>query len=98
MIYLQRIFDGNVKKVIGGMFIYGYLYYEVLKELEEQFGNGEVVVGVYLKIIFDYLEVFEDNFVQLRFFYNILYIVVFIFKSLSYKYDFAVIDNFRRVV
>ena len=82
MTHLQRALDGNAKKAIGGMLTHGHLYREALKELEEQFGNEEAVAGAYLKTIFDHPEVPEDNFAQLRSFYNTLHVAVSTLKTI----------------
>ena len=73
---MQRALVGNAKKAVGGMLTHGHLYREALKELEEQFGSEESVAGAYLKTVFDHPEVCEDNFAQLRSFYNTLHVAV----------------------
>ena len=98
MTHLQRALDGNAKKAIGGMRTHGNLYRETLKEFEEQFGNEEAVAGAYLKTTFDHPKVCEDNFAQLRSFYNTLHVAVSALKSLSYEHDLAATDNLRRTV
>ena len=72
------------------MLTHGHLYREALKELEEEFGNEESVAGAYLKTIFDHPKVSEDNFTQLRSFYNTLHVTVSTLKiqsSLSLLHD-----------
>ena len=98
MTHLQRALDGNAKKAVGGMLTHGHLYREALKELEEQFGNEESVAGAYLKTVLDHPKVSEDNFIQLRSFYNTLHVTVSTLKSLSYEHDLAATDNLRRAV
>ena len=98
MTHLQRALVGNAKKAVGGMLTHGHLYREALKELEEQFGSEESVAGAYLKTVFDHPEVCEDNFAQLRSFYNTLHVAVSTLKSLNYEHDLAATDNLRRAV
>ncbi|KAL9972903.1 hypothetical protein ACROYT_G019294 [Oculina patagonica] len=98
MTHLQRALAGNAKKAVGGMLTHGHLYREALKELEEQFGSEESVAGAYLKTIVDHPEVCEDNFAQLRSFYNTLHVAVSTLKSVSYEHDLAATDNLRRAV
>ena len=47
MTYLQRALSGNAKRTIGGMLNHGHLYKAALQEVEEQFGNEELVVAAY---------------------------------------------------
>ena len=98
MTHLQRALVGNAKRAVEGMLTHGHLYREALKELEEQFGNEESVAGAYLKTIFDHPIVCEDNFAQLRSFYNTLHVAVSTLKSLGYEHDLAATDNLRRAV
>lgn len=58
------------------MHTHGHLHKEALRELEEQFGNEELVAGAYLKTNFDHTEISENNFTQLRSFYNTLHVCV----------------------
>ena len=51
-----------------------------------------------MKTIFDHPEVCEDNFAQLRSFYNTVHVAVSTLKSLSYEHDLAATDNLRRAV
>ena len=98
MTHLQRALAGNAKKAVGGMLTHGHLYREALKEFEEQFDSEESVAGAYLKTIFDHPEVCEDNFAQLRSFYNTLHVAVSTLKSLSYVHELAATDDVRRAV
>ena len=98
MTHLQRALDGNAKKAVGGTLTHGHLYREALKELGEQFGNEESVAGAYLKTVFNHPKVSEDNFTQLRSFYNTLHVTVSTLKSLNYEHDLAATDNLRRAV
>ena len=98
MTHLQRALDGNAKKAVGGMLSHGHLYKTALVELEEQFGNEEVVVRAYLKTVYDHPKIAEDNFTQLRSFYNTLHVAVSTLKSLDYDSDLAATDNLRRAV
>ena len=95
MTYLQRALIGNAKKAVGGMLNHGYLYQAALAELEEQFGNEEVVAGAFLKTIFDHPTVAEGDIEQLRSFYNTLHIAVVTMKSLGYSHDLASSTNSR---
>ena len=54
MTYLQRALTGNAKRAIGGMINHGHLYKAALTELEEQFGNEELVAGAYMKTALDH--------------------------------------------
>ena len=80
------------------MLTHGHLNREALKELEEQFDSEESVAPAYLKTIFDHSEVCEDNFGQLRPFYNTLHTAVSTLKSLNYEHDLAARDNLRQTV
>ena len=70
MTYLQRALAGNVKKAIGGMLNHGHLYKAALTELEEQFGNEELVAGAFMKTVLDHPIVAKGDVTQLRSFYN----------------------------
>ena len=96
--HLQRALDLNTKKAVGGMLTHGHLYREALKELEEEFGNEESVAGAYLKTMFDHPKVSEDNFTQLRSFYNTLHVIVSTLKMQSYEHDLVATDNLKRAV
>jgi len=48
MTYLQRALVGNAKRAIGGMLNHGHLYKAALTELEERFGNEEIVAGAFM--------------------------------------------------
>ena len=98
MTHLQRALDGNAKTAFRGMLTHGHLYKEALKDLEEQFGNEELVEGAYLRTMFDHPEVCEDNFTQLRSFYNTLHLAVSTLNSLGYEHDLAATDNIRRAI
>ena len=80
------------------MLTHGHLYREALKELEEEFGNEESVAGAYLKTMFDHPKVIEDNFTQLRSFYNTLHVIVSTLKMQSYEHDLVATDNLKRAV
>ena len=95
MMHLQRALGGNAKRAVSGMLTHGHLYKEALKELEEPFGNEELVAGAYLRTIFDHPEVCEDNFTQLRSFYDIRNVAVSTLNSLGYEHDLAATDNLR---
>ena len=61
MTYLQRALTGNAKRAIGGMLNHGHLYKAALTELEEQFGNEELVAGAFMKTVFDHSVVVEGD-------------------------------------
>ena len=54
MTYLQRALVVNAKKAIEGKRNHGYLYKAALTELEEQFGNEELVAGAFVKTVLDH--------------------------------------------
>ena len=66
MTYLQRALVGNAKRsrAIGGMLNHGHLYKAALTELEEQFGNEELVAGAFMKTVFDHPIVAEGDVTQ----------------------------------
>ena len=98
MTYLQRALTGNAKKAVGRMLNHGHLYQAALAELEEQFGNEELVAGAFMKTIFDHPTVAEEDIAQLRSFYNTLHIAVVTMKSLGYSHDLASSTNTRAVL
>jgi len=61
------------KKATGGMLNHGHLYKAALTELEEQFGNEELVA--------------EGEVTQLRSFYNTLHNAVAMMRSLGYSHN-----------
>ena len=93
--YLQRVLVGNTKKAIGGMLNHGHLYKAALTELEEQFGNEELVAGAFMKTVLDRPIVVEGDLTQLRSFYNMLHNAVATMKSLEYSHDLASSTNTR---
>ena len=98
MTYLQRALTGNAKKAIGGMLNHGHLYKAALTELEEQFGNEELVAGAFMKAVFDHPVVVEGDIAQLRSFYNTLHNAVATMKSLGYSHDLMSSTNTRVVL
>ena len=98
MTYLQRALTGITKKAVGRMLNYGHLCQAALAELQEQFGNEELVAGAFLKTIFDHPTVAEGDIVQLRSFYDTLHIAVVTMKSLGYSHDLASSTNTRAVL
>jgi len=95
MTYLQRALVGNAKRAIGGMLNHGHLYMAALTELEEQFGNEELVAGAFIKTVLDHPIVAEGDVTQLRSFYNTLHNAVATMKSLGYSHDFSSSNNTR---
>ena len=95
MTYLQRALVGNAKRAIGGMLNHGHLYKAALTELEEQFGNEELVAGAFMKTVLDHPIVAEGDVTQLRSFYNTLHNAVATMKSLGYSHDLASSTNTR---
>ena len=95
MTYLQRAFVGNAKKAIGGMLNYGHLYKAALTELEEQFGNEELVAGAFMKTILDHPIVVEGDTIQLRSLYYTIHNALATMKSLGYSHDLASSTNAR---
>ena len=93
MTHLQRALTGDARNAVGGMLNHGHLYRAALTELEEQFGNEEIVAAAYLKTIYEHCTVPEDNFGQLRSFYNTVHVAVSTLKSLDYKHDLAATDK-----
>ena len=93
MTYLQRALVGNAKKAIGGMLNHGHLYKAALTELEEQFGNEEIVAGAFMKTVLDHPIVIEGDTIQLRSFCNTLHNAVATMKSLGYSHDLASSTN-----
>ena len=89
MTYLQRALVGNAKRAIGGMLNHSHLYKAALTELEEQFGNEELVAGAFIKTVLDHPIVAEGDVTQLRSFYNTLHNAVATMKSLGYSHDVA---------
>ena len=98
MTYLQRALTGNAKRAIGGMLNHGHLYKAALTELEEQFGNEELVAGAFMKTVFDHPVVVEGDIAQLRSFYNTLHNAVATMKSLGYLHDLMSSTNTRAVL
>ena len=82
-------------KAIGGMLNHGHLYKVDLTELEEQFGNEELVAGAFMKTVLDHPIVVEGDITQLRSFYNALHNAVATMKSLGYSHDLASSTNTR---
>ena len=93
MTYLQMALVGNAKSAIGGMLNHGHLYKAALTELEEQFGNEELVAGAFMKTILDDPIGAEGDVTQLRSFSNALHNAVATMKSLGYSYDLASSTN-----
>ena len=89
MTYLQRALVGNAKRTVGGMLNRGHLYKAALTELEEQFGNEELVAGTFMKTVLDHPIVAEGDITQLHSFYNTLHNKVATMKSLGYFHDLA---------
>ena len=89
MTYLQRALAGNAKKAIAGMLNHGHLCKAALTELEEQFGNEELVSGTFMKTVLDHLIVAEGDVTQLHSFYNTLHNAVATMRSLGYSHDLA---------
>ena len=98
MMYLQRAPVGEAKRAIGGMPNHGHLYRNALTELEEQFGNKEVIAGAYLQTIFDHSKVDKDDLLQLQSLYNTIHIAVETLKGLRFTSDLEATDNVRRAV
>ena len=94
MTYLQRALVGNAKKAIGGMLNHGHLYKAALTELEEQFGNEELVAGAFMRTVLDH-PIVEGDTIQLRSLYNTLHNAVTTMKSLGYSHDLASSTNTR---
>ena len=65
MTYLQMALIGNAKSAIGGMLNHGHLYKAALTELEEQFGNEELVARGFMNTVLDHLIVAEGEVTQL---------------------------------
>ena len=82
MTYLQRALVGNAKKAIGGMLNHGHLYKVALTELEKQFGNEELVAGIFMKTVLDHPIVAEGDVTQLRSFCI----------TMGYSHDFFIFD------
>ena len=95
MTYLQRALVGNAKKAIGGMLNHGNLYNAALTELEEQFGNEELVAGAFMKTVLDHPIVVEGDAIQLGSLYNKLHNAVATMKSLGYSHDLESSINAR---
>ena len=95
--YLERALVGNAKKAIAGMLNHGHLYKAALTELEEQFGNEELVTGAFMKTELDHPIVAdrEGDVTQLPSFYNTLHNAVTTMKSLGYSQDLASSTNTR---
>ena len=98
MTYLQRALTGNAKGAIGGMLNHGHLYKAALTELEEQFGNEELVAGAFMITVFHHPVVVEGDIPQLRSFYNTLHNAVARMKSLGYLHDLMSSTNTRAVL
>jgi len=95
MTYLQMALVGNAKKAIGGMLNHRHLYRAALTELEEQFGNEELVAGAFMKTVLDHPIVAEEDVTQLRSFYHTLNKAVATMRSLGYSHDLASSTNKR---
>ena len=95
MTYLQRALFGNAKRAIGGMLNHGHLYKAALTELEEQFGNEELVAGVFMKTVLDHPIAADGDVTQLRSFYNTLHNAVATMKTLGYSHDLSSSANKR---
>ena len=98
MTYLQRALTGNAKRAVGGMLNHGHLYKAALTELEEQFGNEELVAGAFMKTVLNHPIVVEGGIAQLRSFYNTLHNAVATMKSLGYSHDLTSSTNTRAVL
>ena len=77
------------------MLNHGHLYKTALTELEEQFGNEELVAGPLMKTVLDHPIVAEGDITQLRSFYNTLHSAVATMKSLGCSQDLASSTNTR---
>ena len=64
-------------------------------ELKEQFGNEELVSGVFMKTVLDHPIVADGGVTQLRSFYNTPHNAVATMKSLGYSHDLASSTNTR---
>ena len=98
MTYLQESLTGDAKDAIGGMLNHGHLYKTALLELEEQFGNEELVAGKYLNTVFTFPKVAEDDVNALKSYSNTLHVAVTTIASLQFHHDLAATDNVRRAV
>ncbi|KAL9975997.1 hypothetical protein ACROYT_G013226 [Oculina patagonica] len=98
MTYLQRALTGDAKKAVGGMLNHGHLFKAALTELEEQFGNKEIVAGAFMKTVLDHPIVVEGDIAQLRSFYNTLHNAVATLKGLGYSHDLMSSTNTRAVL
>ena len=87
MTYLQRALARNAKKAIEGMPNNGHLYKAALTELEEPFGNEELVAGAFVKTVLDHPIVAEGDTTQLSSFYNTLHNAVATMRSFGYSHD-----------
>ena len=93
MTYLLRALVGNAKRAIGGILNHDHLYKAALTELEEQFGNEELVAGVFIKTVLDHPIVADGDVTQPRSFYNTLHNAVATMRSLGYSHDLASSSN-----
>ena len=91
--YLQGVSVRNAKRVIVRMLIHRHLYKAAQTELEEQFGNEELVAGAFMKTILDDPIGAEGDVTQLCSFSNTLHNAVATMKSLGYSYDLASSTN-----
>ena len=71
------------------------LYKAALTELEEQFGNEELVAGAVMKTVLDHPIVAEGDVTRPRSFSNTLHNAVATIKSLGYSHDLASSTNTR---
>ena len=77
------------------MLNHGHLYTAALTELQEQFGNEELVAGAFIKTVLDHPIVAEGDATQPRSFYNTLHDAVAKMRSLGYSNDLASSTNTR---
>ena len=75
--------------------MHDHLYKAALTELQEQFGNEELVAGAFIKTVLDHPIVAEGDVKQLRLFYNTPHNAVTTMKSLGYSRDLASSTNTR---
>ena len=90
--YLQGVLVRNAKRVIARMLNHGHLYKAAQTELEEQFGNGELVARGFMKTVLDHLIVAKGEVTQLPSFYNELHNVVAVMKNLD-THDLVSLTN-----
>ena len=63
--YLQGVLVRNAKRVIVRILNHGHLYKAAQTELEEQFGNEELVARGFMNTVLDHLIVAEGEVTQL---------------------------------